>query len=239
MHQNNISENLDQWNKIGRYSAWMFHTFQDYIGDSVLEIGAGMGRLVDFYVRGRRDVVAVDIFDNQIEYMNNRFRDFPYFKAVNRDILSDDISDLENRFDTVLCINTLEHLSDDYLAVAKMGGCVLNGGNIVIMVPAWQKLYCQLDRNVGHYRRYDPGRLDDIAEKDHLRIIKHIYFNRMGIIPYYIKGKRTKAESKDSFSSSLNEGNSKLYNIASAVLEPIEKRFPPKKGLTELIVLQK
>lgn len=61
----------------------------------------------------------------------------------------------------------------------------------------------------------------------------------MGIIPYYLKGKKTKAESRDSFSSSLNEGNSKLYNIASAVLEPIEKKFPPKKGLTELIVLKK
>ena len=112
------------------------------------------------------------------------------------------------------------------------------GGYMVLLVPAWQKLYCDLDRNVSHYRRYNPGRLEDIANSNNLRIIKHHYFNRFGVIPYWLKG-RKKHKKNESFSSSLNEYNSRLYNFASLILEPIERRFPPKKGLTEVIILEK
>lgn len=106
------------------------------------------------------------------------------------------------------------------------------------MVPALQSLYCALDENVGHYRRYDKGDLQKLAKDNQLLIEKNIYFNRLGILPYYLKGKQ-KAHTNESFSSSLNEKNSKLYNFATVVLEPLEKIFPPKKGLSELIILKK
>lgn len=106
------------------------------------------------------------------------------------------------------------------------------------MVPALQKLYCDLDKNVSHYRRYNPGRLLDIAKKNDLKIIKHHYFNALGIIPYWIKGRKI-VKKNESFSSSLNYSNSKIYNLASCFLEPIEKLLPPKLGLTEVMILQK
>ena len=106
------------------------------------------------------------------------------------------------------------------------------------MVPALQKLYCELDRNVSHYRRYDPGRLIDIAEKNRMEVIRHQYFNVLGIIPYWLKGKRNIGKN-ESFSTSLNKNNSKIYNLASGLLEPIEKHFPPKIGLSEVVVLRK
>ncbi len=106
------------------------------------------------------------------------------------------------------------------------------------MVPAWQKLYCSLDKNVGHYRRCDSGRLENIADINNLDIVKHHYFNMLGIIPYWLKGKK-KADKDESFSTSLNGANLKIYNIASLILESMERRFPPKVGLAEVMILQK
>lgn len=236
--QNKLEENLNHWDYIDRYSTWMFHTYEKYIGKAVFDVGAGMGRMADYYVRNCEYVVATDIFHSQVKFMNERFREIEYFTAVKMDILKDEITKYVGRFDTVLCVNVLEHLEDDNLAVARMKCLLKPAGIMIIMVPAWQKLYCSLDKNVNHYRRYDPGMLRKLAAENNLKVIKNIYFNGLGIFPYWIKGKR-KAKTTESFSSSLNENNSKIYNMAAAILEPIERIAPPKRGLSELIVLEK
>ena len=234
----NISQNLNHWNYINRYSKWMFHLYSDYIGETVFDVGAGMGRMVEFYIESVKNVVAIDIFQNQINYMNKRFQNYSYFRAIKKDILKDDLSEYKGCFDTVICINVLEHLSNDFLAVKNMRSILRDEGTLILMVPAFQKLYCQLDINVNHYRRYNPGRLCNIARKNGMRVVKHHYFNMMGIIPYWIKGKK-KLKKDESFSSSLNEYNSKIYNFAAGIFEPIEKYFPPKVGLTEFMVLRR
>lgn len=238
MVQINISQNLSHWDYIDRYSKWMYDVYSDYIGKSVFDVGAGMGRMVDFYIREVEKVTATDIFQEQVDFMNKRFEQYLYFHAELVDILKDALEEYEGKFDTVLCINVLEHLLDDYKAVGNMKYILRDGGVLILMVPAFQKLYCRLDSAVNHYRRYDPGRLVDIAEKNRMEIIRHHYFNILGIIPYWLKGKSRKGQA-GSFSLSLNESNSRIYNFAAGIMEPIEKRFPPGIGLTEVIILRK
>lgn len=238
MKQNDISTNLNHWDYISKYSTWMYHVYQNFVGSKVFDVGAGMGRMVSYYISSAERVVATDIFQHQVDYMNQRFKAFPYFTAELVDILDDNLDRFKGQFDTVICINVLEHLSDDYKAVARMMSLLDVGGCLILMVPAWQKLFCKMDENVGHYRRYDPGRLESIARKSGATIVKHHYFNRLGIIPYWLKGKKRFAKG-ESFSSSLNENNSRIYNFASVILEPLERIFPPKRGLTEVMILKK
>ena len=113
--------------------------------------------------------------------MNERFRRYANFNAVLWDIMKDEVGDYKGKYDTVICINVLEHLKDDNLAIQKMKELLKPGGKLIIMVPALQKLYCSLDENVGHYRRYDKGDLQRLAKDNHLTIKKNIYFNQLGI----------------------------------------------------------
>ena len=48
--QNELSENLNNWDYISRYSLWMYHTYEKYVGKKVLDVGAGIGRMVAFYI---------------------------------------------------------------------------------------------------------------------------------------------------------------------------------------------
>lgn len=238
MHQKELSENLSHWNYISRYSEWMYQSYSEYIGTKIFDVGAGMGRMVSYYLPKAEKVVATDIFQSQVDHMNKIFNSYPAFQARKLDVLEDNLTQYQSSFDTVLCINVLEHLADDELAVRNMYGLLVPGGHLIIMVPAFQKLFCQMDVNVSHYRRYDRGVLAQMASRLGYTVAYNGYFNRMGIIPYYLKGKLKKG-TKESFSSSLNEHNGRIYNLASAILAPIEKRFPPHSGLSELFVIRK
>lgn len=234
--QNNITENLNQWNKISRYSKWMYDVYKMYIGKRVLDIGAGIGTVTGYYIEGVDSCVATELFDNQVAYMNERFKNFEYFHACNFDIMTNEIKQLGEGFDTVICINVLEHIEDHALALRKINSVMSNNGKLIICVPAMSKLYCYMDKNVGHFRRYDKDELKNLAGDCGFQVVDNFYFNLMGIIPYWLKGRLGK-DKGGSFSTDLNENNSKLYNFAAAILEPIEKVIRPRGGISEFIIL--
>lgn len=237
MAQNNITTNLYSWNKLDRYSQWIYHMYAEHIGKNVLDIGGGIGTAINFYIRKAERVITTELFDNQIDIMNERFKKFPYFKAVKADIIKDDFSEY-GLFDTIILINVLEHIEDDVQALMNMRNLLTENGKIVVCVPAVRKLYCYMDKNVGHYRRYGKGELRTKAEKAGLRVIENKYMNFMGIIPYFLKGKLAK-DTGGGYSTSIEEGESKLYSIATSILEPIEHIVKPPVGISEFIILSK
>lgn len=239
MKQNDISSNLKQCNRLDKYAQWMYHSYEQFVGKRVLDVGAGVGNLTKFLLERCELVIGVDIFEHQIEIMKERFAEYPNFTAKFIDILQDDIEGLKKyELDTVICINVLEHLEDDKAAIERMKSLLAAKGRIIILVPAWKSLYSHLDKNVGHHRRYNRGELRKLAERCDMKVLENRYFNLFGIIPYYLKGKFSK-DSGGSFSTDLNSFNSKIYNTMAMILEPIENRFNPKVGLSEIIILEK
>ena len=49
----------------------------------------------------------------------------------------------------------LEHIEEDKLEIKAALEKLNNGGYLIILVPAHQKIYSKLDKAVGHYKRYD------------------------------------------------------------------------------------
>ena len=132
----------------------------------------------------------------------------------------------------------MEHIEDDRKALANMKKLLKDSGTIIICVPAMPGLYCYMDKNVGHYRRYARGELRQKAKENGLQVIENTYMNFMGIFPYWFKGKFGK-DAGGSFSTSIEQGESKLYSVATAILEPIERLFKPHCGISEFIILKK
>jgi SAM-dependent methyltransferase len=60
-------------------------------------------------------------------------------------------------FDLITLLDVLEHVADAPAFLRQIVDKNLAvGGAMLISVPAWSALYCQHDRALGHYRRYDP-----------------------------------------------------------------------------------
>ena len=64
--------------------------------------------------------------------------------------------------DLIYTSNVLEHIDDDLAALKQLRATLSPGGRIAIYVPAMQVLYSDMDRSLGHYRRY--GRQELLAK---------------------------------------------------------------------------
>ncbi|ATW27723.1 hypothetical protein DCMF_25870 [Candidatus Formimonas warabiya] len=215
----------------------MYNNFKHYLGNRILDIGSGTGTFVEKFLKKNSLVMGTDIFENQVEFMKQRFKDFPNFTCLLVDIEKSDISFLkEYKFDTITCINVLEHLSDDLEALKKFVTIFNKEGTIIILVPAMPFLFSDMDRACGHFRRYKKGMIAEKAMKIGLKVLEDKYMNCLGIVPYYIKSKST---NKGTFSDSLGNVDSRLYNLFSSLLEPMEKLIKPPLGISEIIILKK
>jgi SAM-dependent methyltransferase len=98
--------------------------------------------------------------------------------------------DLAGRgFDTIVCLNVLEHVEDDLGSLRAMRTLLAPRGRLVLLVPALRTLYGTLDQALGHYRRYGPRELrEKFAAAGFL--MRHLeYFNLAGIPGWWLTGR--------------------------------------------------
>lgn len=65
----------------------------------------------------------------------------------------------EGSFDTILYIDVLEHIRDSRKEIELVHERLKIGGNLIILVPAFNQLFSAFDTAIGHYRRYNKARL--------------------------------------------------------------------------------
>jgi SAM-dependent methyltransferase len=70
------------------------------------------------------------------------------------------LGELQGQADFFLSMDVLEHIDDDHHAFAELLATAKPGAHFLIMVPADPALWTGHDVSFGHYRRYDPHRLE-------------------------------------------------------------------------------
>ena len=61
------------------------------------------------------------------------------------------------RFDLILLLDVVEHVSDDLAFVSSFANHSLApGGSVLVSVPAWPALFSRHDEALAHFRRYTP-----------------------------------------------------------------------------------
>ena len=68
-------------------------------------------------------------------------------------------------YDLVTCIDTLEHLKDDHLAISQMAALVKPGGVLLLYCPAYMFLWSKLDTISHHFRRYTKSQLENLIKQ--------------------------------------------------------------------------
>ncbi|MDX6358909.1 MAG: hypothetical protein QOH37_1963 [Nocardioidaceae bacterium] len=140
-----------------RYRAFQLELIGPHCGDSVLEVGAGLGEFAA-QLSGLRRLVVTDRDPDAVASMARRFADRPEVEARTFD-LADRAIDVGEPLASVVAINVLEHIDDDTGALRGLASMVRPGGRVVLWVPGYMQLYGDFDRAVGHVRRYTPRTL--------------------------------------------------------------------------------
>jgi SAM-dependent methyltransferase len=173
------------------YYAWIAAQFQPVLGHRVLDIGGGHGAHLDHVVSGDRFVMSVDLSPECVREMEERFAGRRFAAACGN------ISDpaflqqrLADRFDTIVCVNVLEHIEDDAAAVVAMRRILTAAaGRLFLLVPAHPALYGTPDRLAGHFRRYRRRDLGTLLATAGFRDVRVRYFNGFGAIPYLLNSR--------------------------------------------------
>jgi SAM-dependent methyltransferase len=159
------------------YLRWIADLCRPHLGKSVLEVGAGNGSITQLFADGRR-VLATDVSEGCVAALEERFRHTPTVEVAKADVRT---VELDERFDSVLMINVLEHIEDDVGTLASVQRFLRPGGSIVIYVPALNGLYGRWDLKVGHRRRYSRWRLGEVFREAGLESIELRYVNILAI----------------------------------------------------------
>ncbi|MGH3979728.1 MAG: class I SAM-dependent methyltransferase [Pseudonocardiaceae bacterium] len=139
-----------------RYRRFQHDLIVPHLGRSVLEVGAGLGEFAE-QLTGLDRLVVTDVDPDAVSVMRRRFAGRPEVQVRRLDVESG--LELDEPVDTVVTINTLEHIEDDAETLRSLARLVAPGGTIVAWVPGYQQLFGDFDRKVGHVRRYTPSTL--------------------------------------------------------------------------------
>jgi glycosyltransferase involved in cell wall biosynthesis len=222
------SEILARLNRAPRFTKWMADTIRPYLGERILEIGAGIGNLTANLVP-RSVYWASDINPHYLERLKKLKQTRPYLQVQYTDATAEETYP-EQQFDTVLCLNVVEHLEDDVSALRNIRASLEKNGLAIVLVPNGPGLYGSLDRVLGHYRRYNRQQLIQACQQAGFRVEKILKFNRIGAPGWWWNGRILK---KDTFGF----WQIKTLNTILPVIRPID-RFLPFPHLSWIVILR-
>lgn len=188
-HPEYLRQNLEELERLGLFNQWMADTVKPFVGERVLEIGAGMGTLTEQLIP-RRLYVATDFDREYVHCLQERAAGRPYLRVAELDANNrHHFSALGATFDTVLMLNVLEHVEDESAALANIWSVLDAKGRAVILVPQGPALYGTIDEIAGHYRRYTPGLVRSAMEQAGFHVVQLLDFNRFSVPGWWLNGR--------------------------------------------------
>lgn len=148
-----VGGELDLFAQAHNWKSYIASLLRPWIRGTVLEVGAGIGATtrallndsVTSWTCLEPDPALVARLTESVESIR------PGIRIVNGSL--DDI-DAEIVFDTILYVDVLEHIEDDSAELRLAARHLAPGGALVVLAPAFQLLYSDFDRALGHHRRY-------------------------------------------------------------------------------------
>lgn len=182
--------------KAEKYNKAVLDNFKGFIGNNILEVGCSIGNITKLLLN-KKHVVGIDILPDAVSIIKKRYAQ-KNLKTFVFDISDKKCLQLKKyEFDTILCLNVLEHIKDDAAALKNMHD-LLDNGNLLLLVPAHRWLYGSVDAADGHYRRYTKRELCCKVQKAGFKIKRINYFNMLGIPGWYLNGRIFRKEQNDS-----------------------------------------
>jgi SAM-dependent methyltransferase len=176
--------------------------------------------------------VASDINPHYLDYLGKLALGRPYLEVRRLDLeRSEDFEPITGQFDTVICINVLEHVVDEQQALANIAQALAPGGRAVVLVPQGPWLFSSLDRVLGHQRRYTRQALREALEQAGFELDELREFNKIGVLGWLLNGRVLQREH-------LSQVQLKLLNTAIPVVGGAD-HLAPWQGLSLVAVARK
>jgi glycosyltransferase involved in cell wall biosynthesis len=173
---------LESLSQARRFSQWMVKTIEPYLGNRIIEIGSGIGNISRLLPK-KESLTVSDLDADYLEILDEIFGDNEMVKVAKLDIASDeDFAELRDQsYDSVVCLNVLEHIEDDAAALRRLRTLLKPGGRLILLTPQYEWLFGSFDRHLGHHRRYQRKKLRQLLLSCGFQPEKMRNFNALAI----------------------------------------------------------
>ncbi|MGI8688540.1 MAG: class I SAM-dependent methyltransferase [Thermomicrobiales bacterium] len=224
---------LDTMSLAFNYHAWILDTILPFIGSRVVEVGGGIGSIAHA-LQDRERLVVLDNDPACCRRLQYRF-DAESIRVIEGDILDPGVvaALATERLTTVVCVNVLEHITEDKRALKSMYDLLQPGGHLVLLVPALPLIYGTLDTELGHVRRYRRRALRDMITAVGFSVERCRFFNSIGAISWFAVGRVRRQQV-------IHSGQIRFYDrFLVPVLSRVERMIPPPFGQSLVIIARK
>ena len=212
------------------------------IGRRVLDMRSLTGHLSARLFKKGFEVSALDGYQGAVQMTNTLVRSC----GASHDIAEHwDLTGLSkrfpaNEFDTVLCLDVLNHVQDDNLTMSEITKVLKPSGRLILTAPAFPSLFGKRDQSLEHLRLYKKSELVHLLEKNGFKIQTIRYWNFLAL-PFYALIERIM---KRRISDSLRYGRSKFFgSILNCLLrwwyQTIENKIHFPVGLSFVLIAER
>ena len=177
---------LDHLGNAAQFNEWVFSRFRRHLGRRILEIGCGNGNFTVLMAATGYQVTGCDIHASYVAQAARRVSQYPAAEAILADAT---VADFGRAYDTVVLLDVLEHVQDDAALLRRLRAILPQGGHLILKVPAFSFLFCDMDRAIGHFRRYSKASLRLCLEEAGFEIVEQDYFNIAAMAGWFINGR--------------------------------------------------
>ncbi len=178
-----------------KFNDWMYSEIKPFIKGDILEVGSGLGtfsrRIIQDFLDKAEKIMLSDIDPRYLKNLESTFQN-QKVKVRKIDLAkAEDFTQLietGQKFETIICLNVLEHVKDDVLALDNLHKVLRPNGQIILLVPAHKFLFNSLDEAVLHFRRYTKEELFSKVGQTKLQISNIFHFNIIAILGWFING---------------------------------------------------
>lgn len=225
------SRMLAELERTRRFNLWLGHTLRPFLGDRVLEVGAGVGTLTSQFIP-REVYVATDTSSHFLHYLRSYSFGKPYLRVLEFDpSQQEELQGLEQEFDTVIAINLLEHAQDELKALRTLWQTLTPGGRAIVLAPQHPALFGSLDRFLDRRKRYMAADVHRLLTHAGFNVERTIDFNRASVPGWWLNGKILRR-------SSFSRLQLKVLDMLTPALRRLD-RFLPWRGLSVIAVAVK
>lgn len=225
-----VRDSLQKISRMKRSNQWFFENIKPFLGKKILDAGCGNGNIT-VYFKDKELVIAMDNDIDIINDLRSRLFGFANLRIMKCDMANSEFVVIAKRenIDTVVCINTLEHIKEDAEIIKNFYDILPDGGNLILLVPAHRFLYSALDEAAGHFRRYNKKELSKKLIENRFSILHISYLNMFGAFGWFLLSKVMRRRKFDESSISMYEGLANFFIL-------IEKTLGAPFGSSLLIV---
>ena len=224
-----IGWELSLFDRANVFRDYQFNFLRFNITGSVCEVGPGHGVICDRYIKLSQKISLYEQSKKLFRFLKKKYSLNPKIRVYNKCLKPS-----KKKYDTILYLDVLEHIKQPKKELKNVFRSLKKQGKLILSLPAYQHLFSQFDKDVGHYRRYTLKKfLSEMGGIKHSGL-KYYYIDTIG----YFLSLTAKIFLKKNYKSNFDK-KIRIWNYLIYISKILDFITMYSFGKTLIIIVQK